>query len=305
MRITFKQLEIFVEIAKRQHMSHAAEALHLTQSACSMALSTLENQLGQMLFDRHKKKLTLNEYGRYLLPKSINLISQIKEWQELAIYHPAKELKGHLIIGASSTIGNYLLPAIIGEFIQMYPQVKVTLNIANTEHITNQLLRFEIDLGMIEGKCYAPEIVVTPWGKDELIVVASPQYPLNKKYKLSLAELRKRQWILREPGSGTRERFEEALGGKIHPLLELGHSEAIKNAVQKGYGLGCLSKLIVSDALKSGQLVELKTSLSLIRNFYLLLHKDKHTTPLLKAFIAHSKLKLMVLLSKSQERPQR
>ncbi len=289
MRITFKQLEIFVEIAKRQHMSHAAEALHLSQSACSMALSTLENQLGQILFDRHNKQLTLNEHGRYLLPKAINLINQIKEWQDLAIYQQSKELRGHLIIGASSTIGNYLLPAIIGKFIQIHPQVKITLHIANSEQITKQLLQFEIDLGIIEGNCYAPEIIVTPWGKDELIIIASPKCPLNKKHKISLAELRQCQWILREPGSGTRERFEEALGGKINPLLELGHSEAIKSAIQQGLGLGCLSKLIVSDALKSGQLVELKTSLSLIRNFYLLLHKDKHITPLLKAFIVHSK----------------
>lgn len=292
MRITFKQLEIFVEIAKQENMSTAAENLHLSQSACSMALSTLENQLSRVLFDRHRKQLTLNESGRYLLPKAIAVLDQIKEWQQLAMAPALGALSGHLILGASSTIGNYLLPSIIGKFIRAHSQVKMSLHIANSEQIIRQLHNFEIDLGIIEGSCHSPEIIVTPWRSDELIVVASPQHVLSQRTKkISKQELLENQWILREPGSGTRECFEKAIGLSISPLLELGNSEAIKKAVQQGLGLGCLSNLIVADAIKSGKLVRLKTApLSLSRDFYMLLHKQKYQTTLLKAFISSSVL---------------
>ncbi len=289
-RISFKQLEIFVEIAKWDNVSTAAENLGLSQSACSMALSTLENQLSRVLFDRHGKQLTLNESGRYLLPKAIAVLDQIKDWQQLAMAPALGALSGHLILGASSTIGNYLLPDIIGEFIRAHPQVKMSLHIANSEQIVQQLQNFEIDLGIIEGSCHSPEITVTPWRSDELVVVAAPQHLLSQRTKkISKQELVENQWILREPGSGTRECFERAIGLSISPLLELGNSEAIKNAVQQGLGLGCLSNLIVANAIESGKLVRLKTvPLSLSRNFYMLLHKQKYQTTLLKAFISSS-----------------
>lgn len=289
MKITLQQLRVFVAIADKANMGHAAEVVHLSQSACSMALATMEKQLGRVLFDRHGKKLTLNEYGRALLPKAMNILKQVNEFQSLAQEQGNTTFIGDLIVGASSTVGNYLLPKKIGKFIEAYPEVKITLNVANTEQIIKQILEFRIDVGIIEGSCYAKEIEVTPWGEDELIIIASPKHPLSKKRKIKLAEIQACRWILREPGSGTREQFEAAMGGKVTPFLELGHTEAIKNAVQENIGISCLSRITVAEALKSRQIAELKVpSLKLTRNFYLLLHKEKHQTALLKEFIKKS-----------------
>lgn len=286
MHITLRQLQVFAAIARQENMTFAAQTLYLSQSACSMALTSLEHQLGNSLFNRHGKRLTLNEYGRFLLPKAIDILNQMKEFESFTAENSGIALTGHLIVGASSTIGNYLLPQIIGRFIAQYPQTKISLRVSNTEQVINQLLTYEIDLGIIEGTCYADELTSKPWGKDELVIIVAPKHPLAKQKNLTLTDIKNDRWILRESGSGTRERFETALGGHIKPFLELGHTEAIKNAVQHGLGISCLSRVTVADALKSGQLIELKIpGLKLKRNFYYLLHKEKKLTDLLKAFV--------------------
>ena len=286
MKITLKQIEVFVAIAKAGNMTQAADKLHLTQSACSMALSAIENELGGILFDRRGKKLVLNERGKVLFPKAANVIAQIKELQDLMVGTKEEILTGHLTIGASTTIGSYLLPKIIGEFITTHPQTKITLRVANTEQIIQKLLKFDIDIGMIEGNCYSDEIEVLPWKKDELIIIASPKHPLSKKRTIKLEHLYDVKWILRELGSGTREKFEEAMSGKVKSFLELGHTEAIKQTVLTGIGISCLSKVAVTDLLNIRQLVELKTPfLKLTRDFYILLNKEKHKTALLSNFM--------------------
>ncbi len=290
MRITLKQLEIFVAVAKNENMSRAAEILFLSQSACSMALGALENQLDGDLFDRHGKRLILNDRGRILLPKAYFILDQVQELQDLMHQDKKNILAGHLVVGASSTIGNYLLPEIIGRFVTDQPKAKISLRVANTEQIIRQLLQFDIDVGMIEGRCNSREIKVFPWRKDELIIISSAKNFLIKKAKITRNDLYDSKWILREPGSGTRERFEEAMGGKINPFLELGHTEAIKQAVRTGLGISCLSRVTVADALRSGEIVELKTPfLKLSREFYILIHQEKYQTAILNKFIEKCK----------------
>ena len=286
MKITLKQLKVFVAVAKNENMSQAAKIVHLTQSACSMALAILENQLDGALFDRHGKQLTLNERGRILLPKASNIIAQTEELQDLMTQDKNKDPAGHLILGASSTIGNYLLPSMIGQFVAHHPKVKISLRVANTEQIIQQLLQFNIDIGMIEGRCNSNKIKVIPWRKDELVIISSPKNSLHKKTKITLKDLIAAKWILREIGSGTRELFEEAMEGQVSPFLELGHTEAIKQAIRADLGISCLSRAAVADTLKSGELVELKIPfLKLTRDFYILLHKEKYQTEILRAFI--------------------
>lgn len=287
MRITLKQIEVFVAVAKSGNMSHAAEELHLTQSACSMALSTLENQLGAPFFDRHGKRLVLNDRGRILLVKAANILTQVQELQNLMLVGKKEDqLIGHLIVGASSTIGNYILPKMIGHFMADHAMTKITLQVGNTEQIIQQLMQFKIDVGMVEGRCNANDIEVIPWRKDELVIISSPQNVIHKKKKLTINDLNSAQWILREQGSGTRQRFEEAMGGSVNTFLELGHTEAIKQAVRAGLGISCLSKATVAYELKRGELVQLKTPfLKLTRDFYILLHREKYRTAILNAFI--------------------
>jgi len=286
MRITLKQIEVFVAVAKLGSISQAAVTLFLSQPACSMALATLEAQLGGELFDRHGKKLLLNERGKTIFAKAANIITQVNELQDLLLGKKTFSLSGHLYIGASSTIGNYILPEMIGDFVEKYPQTKITLQIGNTEQVIQQLLKFNIDVGMIEGNCTADAIEVIPWKKDELIIIAAPKHPLSKLKKISRDDFKEARWILREPGSGTRERFLAAFGEPISPFLELGHTEAIKKAVQSGLGISCVSRTAVAESLKNKQLVELKTPfIKLTRDFYIVLHKEKHKTATLKAFI--------------------
>jgi DNA-binding transcriptional LysR family regulator len=286
MRVTLKQLEVFVETAKSGNVSHAARKMYLSQSACSMALATLEAQLEGSIFDRHGKQLFLNERGRSLLPKAITIISQIKELKDMMTENKKDSLSGQLIVGASKTIGNYLLPQLISEFSRLYPNVQVKLEISNTATNLSKLLSFNIDIALIEANCYCDKINAHPWRKDELLVVASPEYPLSKKRKLEPSDIMNARWLLREASSQTRLKLEQAMGGKIQPFLELDDTEAIKQATQASLGISCLSKIIVADSLKNNKLVELKTPfLKLNREFHILIHKEKYHSTIMSEFL--------------------
>lgn len=287
MKITFKHVEVFVEIAKTGNMTQAANALHLTQSACSMALSAFEDRLGGAVFDRRGKKLVLNERGREVLPEAVNILLQIAELQDLLPQMQTGLLTGRLTVGASTTVGSYLLPKIIANFATVNPKAKVTTAIANTQAIIEKLLKFEIDIGIVEGHCYEDEFEIIPWRKDQLVFIAAADHVLAKQKKITVDDLQQAQWILRELGSGTREIFEEAMQGKANLFLEFNQTEAIKQAVLAGFGISCISKIAVADLLATGQLVELKTSgLELTRDFYILLRKGRHKTKVLEHFIA-------------------
>ncbi|MDF2867210.1 MAG: transcriptional regulator LysR family [Gammaproteobacteria bacterium] len=286
MRISLKQIEIFLKIAKLGNMSQAAQVLGLSQSACSMALAALESQLNGILFDRSGKRLNLNERGRVLLPMAINLIAQATNIQEVMLETNSQWLAGELVVGASTTIGNYLMPHIVGNFVLEQPRIKVNLQVANTEQIVKQLLNFNIDIGLIEGDCNREELELIPWRQDKLIIIAAAEHQLAKKAKLTANDLEQARWVLREIGSGTRQRFESAFPKKVIPFLELGSIEAVKQVVHSGLAISCIAKIAVTESLKSGQLVELKTPfLKLTRDFSILLHKEKYQTAVLKRFI--------------------
>lgn len=286
MKITLRQLEIFLVIAKMENMSRAAEVLFLSQSACSMALTLLEEQLEGQLFDRHNKKLILNDRGKLLFSQAQKIIDQVKELTLLLQIKDNQQLTGSLTIGASTTIGNYLLPIIIAKFRHLHPRTNIRLEINNTQEIIEKLANFEIDAGFIEGSCSHSDLDSTVWRHDELVVIAAPDHPLVKKTRISRQDLQQQKWIIREPGSGTRERFEQAMVDSVIPFLELGHTEAIKQAVAAGIGISCLSKATVEKPLAEGELVALKTPfLSLGREFYKVIHREKYQTLLLKEFI--------------------
>ena len=286
MRITLKQLEVFVAIAKAGNVSRAAKKVFLSQSACSMALATLEEQLEGSIFDRHGKQLFLNERGRSLLPKATTIISQIKELKEMMAEDRKNNLSGQLIIGASRTIGNYLLPQLISEFNQLYQNVQVKLEISHSETVLTKLLEFNIDIALLEANCYSDKVITYPWKKDELVIVAAPKYSLSKKRKLSLSDIGNARWLLSEATSQTRGKLEEAIGGKIQPFLELDDTEAIKQATQAGLGISCLSRFVVGESIKNNKLIELKTPfLNLSREFHILIHKEKYQSMVMSEFI--------------------
>lgn len=276
MHYTLRQLQVFLAVAHYENVTKAAEHLAMSQSACSGALKDLETQYDVQLFDRVGKRLQTNELGRILRPKAEALIAMAQELEQDLKRH--KEV-GKIKVGATLTIGNYLAVPLISRFMQSNG-AGVSLVVANTQAIAEKLLNFDIDIGMIEGEYHHPDLEIIPWQEDELVCFCSPRHPLASKKTLTDADLMDAQWILREPGSGTRQAFERAMYGllpHLKILLELQHTEGIKRAVENDLGISCLSQISLKDAFQRGSLVPLPVpQRDFHRMFYAVLHKHKY-----------------------------
>jgi len=287
MRYTLRQLEVFLATAHQQNITRAAEQLAMSQSAASSALKELEQQFDQPLFDRIGKRLQLNEQGKHVRPQVESLLAQARE---LELQLSASTQTGPLKVGATLTIGNYLAVNLMAEYLQQQPGNQASLEVANTATITQKVANFELDIGLVEGELQHPELDVVPWHHDELAVFCAPEHPYAQLQRLGQAELREAQWIVREPGSGTRQTFDRAMHGllpELTILLELQHTEAIKRAVEAGLGIGCLSRLTLQDALRRGSLVELFVPRrNFQRRFYFILHQKKYRSHGIKQWLA-------------------
>ncbi|WBF46930.1 DNA-binding transcriptional regulator YeiE [Serratia rubidaea] len=285
MHITLRQLAVFTEVLKSGSTTQASQVLALSQSAVSAALADLEGQLGVQLFDRVGKRLVLNEHGRLLYPKALALLEQAGEIEQL-FRHDG----GALRIAASSTIGNYMLPAMMARYRQDFPATPLELNVGNSQDVISAVADFRVDLGLIEGPCHMPELVTQPWLEDELVVFAAPDNPLTRQ-PITLATLAEAPWILRERGSGTREVLDHLLLAHLphfQLVMELGNSEAIKHAVRHGIGISCLSRRVIAEQLDSGALVALSVPLPpMIRTLYLIHHRQKHISNALQRFLSY------------------
>jgi len=277
MKFTLKQLRVFLAVAHHQNVSRAAREMSMSQSAVSGALKELESQFDIQLFDRVGKRLQINELGRILRSKSEALVAQALELEQDFLQHQAG---GEIKVGATLTIGNYLCVGLMDRFMVSFPESRVKLDVANTETIAREILDFKIDIGMIEGELQHPDLLIQPWRQDELVCFCSPEHPLASVGELSLERLLGLKWILREPGSGTRQTFDRALYEHLHELdvlLELQHTEAIKRAVESGLGVSCLSRIALVEAFARGSLVPLKTPyLNLQRMLIIVLHRHKY-----------------------------
>ncbi len=276
MKLTLKQLEVFVQVTKLETVSHAAQSLFITQAAASMALAETEKLLGFKLFDRQGRKLILNENGRELLPKAIEVLEKVNEIEHQFSESPNK-LSIHL--GASSTIGNYFLANLIGRFQNEFPNIQPSLSISNTEKVLNQIENFELDLGFVEGYEIRPKLNFHKWRHDRLVIICSPNHPLANKDKITKKDLQTTDWILREKGSGSRSVFEAAIKGKLTNLniiLELENSEAIKQVITSGVGISCVSLLAVKKMLWNQEIVALRAPfLNLHRDLFMVTIKNK------------------------------
>ena len=286
MRLTLRQLQVFTEIAREENVSRAAARLAMSQPAASTALNELERNYGCQLFDRAGKRLLINALGLELLPQARALLEQAVAVDALL---RGQQGNGSLNVGATLTIGNYLAALLLGHFMQRHPCCKARLHVNNTEHIISQVSEFSLDLGLIEGQCQHPDLEVTSWIHDELVVFCAPDHPLAEARQASLQQLQQEAWILREAGSGTRRTFENALKDKgvaMRTLLELEHTEAIKRAVESGLGIGCISRLALRDAFRRGSLIPLETpELELGRPFSFIWHQQKFHTRAMQEFI--------------------
>lgn len=284
--VTFRQLQVFVAVARGGSVSAAARQLSLSQSATSQALGDLERQLGVVLFERLGRRLELNDAGSRLLAHAEKLLQGMAELVDAA-QEPEGALRGTLHVTASATIGTYLLPMLAGRFSERHAQVDLQLRLRNTREVMGDILRFDADLGLIEGQCTESRLVSEVWRHDEMAIIASPQHPLAGCGRLDSDALQSAQWILREPGSGSRSIFEAAIHRHVERIqvrMELDQHEAIKQAVRAGFGLACLSRLSVAGEIARGELVALETPLSLTRAFSLVWHPERYRSPLWQAF---------------------
>ncbi|MFL0810817.1 MAG: LysR family transcriptional regulator [Agarilytica sp.] len=277
MRFTLRQLEVFLATAHHKNITKAAESLSMSQSAASGALKDLEDQFDIQLFDRVSKRLQTNELGKRIRATAEALMEQANNLQdELAQHNKA----GQLRIGATLTIGNYLCVDLINKYLTQSPGADVQLEVANTEHIAEEILNYDIDLGLVEGEIQHRDLKIYHWRDDRLQCFCHPNHPLAKKKYISEDDLVAAPWILREPGSGTRQTFDRAMRGIAHKLtvkLELQHTEAIKRAVESNLGIACLSEIALEQAFKRGDLVPLSIpSRDFSRAFYFVIHKNKY-----------------------------
>lgn len=280
MKFTLRQLQVFLATAHHENISRAAASLHMSQSAASGALREFESLYEVRLFERAGKRLKLNEIGRQLWPRVEALLEQADELErDLNGHHDLGRLK----VGATLTIGNYLAVELMADYMAEQPSARVTLEVANTRAIADRVLSFDLDLGMIEGEVNHPDLEVLPWREDELVAFCAPEHPLANRGALDDADLAAQSWIVREPGSGTRQTFERGMHGLLSELniaLELEHTEAIKRAVEAGLGIACLSRVCLEDAFRRGTLVPLAVpQRDFRRDFHFVLHRQKYRSP--------------------------
>ncbi len=291
MSITLRQLEIFIAVAETAQVTKASKKLFVTQSAVSMALAELENQLGGSLFDRHGRSLILNARGRYLLPLGKDIIAQVGSIETIMSERNDK-LVGHINIAASSSLGNYILPYLVGAFKKAHPRVYLNMLVNNTRHVEEMVQDGRVDIGFVEGALQkSSTIIARPWFQDELVVLAAPSDPIaaNESFDLE-RDLPNSRWIMREKGSGTAAIFEEKLQGrfaKVNIVMEMGHPESVKRAVESGVGIACLSALTSCREVENGWLKSLKIDgIDMKRQLRIISRKDKQVDDALAEFLA-------------------
>lgn len=286
--INFRQLRVFHAVAELGSFSAAAKSLYLSQSVISRHVAALEEGLDSLLLERGSRGVETTEAGEMLADYARRIFAL--EDEAGAALDELRDLRsGRLRIGASMTIGNYLLPKILAAYHERHPYVAIALTIANTETIQHDLRERTIDVGLTEGFVDGESFAVRVFTNDELVPVVAPNSPLGKNKALTLAGLADEPCIMRDTGSGTRAVLEQGLanhGVQLHHAMSLGSAEAVKQAVIAGAGFAIVSIHTVANELNSGQLVRLQLEdFTLRRPLHLLQLKHKHPTRAVGAFI--------------------
>jgi DNA-binding transcriptional LysR family regulator len=254
MALNLHHLRIFAAVAERGGFSRAAASLHLSQPAVSKTVQELERQVGLALFDRSGRSPLLTDAGETLLARARELfgVERVAE-EELGALRGLE--RGVLRVGASTTVATYFLPPLLARLHAEHPAVTLRVLSANTRNVMRRLLEGRLDIALVEGPVSHQRITVTTWRDDELVVIAPAAHRLVRKKRVTASDLAAEPFILREPGSGTRVVAEAALAEHgVHPraTMQLGSTEAIKQAVAAGLGLAVVSRAAAADQLALG-----------------------------------------------------
>jgi DNA-binding transcriptional LysR family regulator len=299
--MTLDQLRVFLAVVEHLHFTRAAEALYITQPAVSAAIQNLEEEYGVRLFHRIGRRIEITEAGMLLRAEAEKILDQV-ELTERGLRELNDLQRGELKLGSSLTIGNYWLPQKISQFQQQYPNISVNCTLANTEEICEGAATGLFDLGLVEGvvqpsmKGILEQVIV---GSDRLQVVVGRSHPWFERSEVLLSELTTTPWVLRESGSGTQQRFEEALKNwgiepsQLNVILVLSSGEMVKSVVESGVAAAAISELMVAKECQLGTLrpVQLKDDrespgnlVEIVRPFLRLRHRQRFQTRLSKAF---------------------
>lgn len=244
--MNFHQLHIFHTVAERGSFSSAAQVLHMTQPAVTMQVQALEEYFGTKLLNRSTKKIELSEAGKALFPYAQKSIEIARE-ADVAMSSFAHMLQGRLQLGASLTIGEYVLPRLLGPFGQQYPQINIMMKVMNTTQLIEEICKHQLSFGLIEAPIQHPDMVIDAVMQDELKLIVPAAHPLAARDEVNLEEVLEYPFVLREQGSGTRQVMEDQLllqgynPDDIQTVMELGSTGAVKSAVEAGLGITMLS----------------------------------------------------------------
>jgi len=250
-------LRLFVTVAEMRNFSRAAETLNLSQPGVSLQIRNLEHEFGTRLLHRSPKLVKLTEAGEILYKRAKEILT-LYEAAKQDIFRLHDRVTGSIRMGASFTIGEYVLPRLLAEFADQYPQVEMSLTIGNTEEIMLAIRAGRLDLGLVEGGVTANDLHVIPYMKDEMIVVAAPSHPLASLRNIETSFLHNQVWVLRESGSGTRafsDQFIQRTGLQVKRSYVFNSSQGVKEAVAAGLGLAILSRLVVRKEIAAGEIV--------------------------------------------------
>jgi DNA-binding transcriptional LysR family regulator len=292
-----RRLQVFHAVAKHLSFTRAAETLFMTQPAVTFQIKQLEEHLSTRLFDRAQGRIALTpagqlafDYAERILALSAELDTRLKEM--------SGQTAGPLLIGASMTIGEYVLPQLLGKFKARFPAVVPTLFVGNSEAVQDRVAERTLDLGFIEGDSHLSSLQSEVCSEDELQVVCAPSHPLAKEAFAPPASLTQHAYVSREAGSGTRavvDRYLQQAGvapEAMNVVVELGSPEALKGLVATGLGFAIMSRVIAAKEVQLGQLVQVPLKPPLLRNFSVVYPKERFHSRLVAGFLQFAKEQL-------------
>ncbi|MEK3853759.1 LysR family transcriptional regulator [Cytobacillus sp. FSL H8-0458] len=256
----YDALRTFVTLAEVKNFTKTAELLLMSQPSVSLHIKNLEKEFQTKLFQRSPKYLKITPSGEILYDRAKQMIT-IYEQTRQEILDQQHTIKGDLKIAASFTIGEYILPPILLNLQNEYPELNLQITIANTEEVVQSTRSHHVDIGLIEGQTNEKELIVTPFLEDELFIVTSNEHPLAQKEEATIADLQDQAWIMRENGSGTREYFNHVVrsnGLKVKSLLTISSNQGIKETLINGLGMSILSGSVVARDVKQNNLSIIK-----------------------------------------------
>lgn len=288
LNVTLRQLLFLREVARHGSMTHAGEALHVSQPTVSSSIGELERQVGFPVFERLGRRVRLTEAGRILNEHGERMLAELGD-ADRALEALRGGETGQIVVGASSTPGIYLLPPLLGAFKSRHPRVEVCLEVADTGVVLERVLQGKLDLGVVGEAQFDPLLHAERLLTDSLVLILPPKHRLTARQQVTTAELTGEEFVLREAGSSTRRVLEKALAEKgvaLRTVMELGSAEAVKKSVAAGLGLSVVSEHAVALERQAGVLaVRPIADLDLNRGIYLVRRRSLRATPLQRAFL--------------------